>query len=93
MSRKPSTQSLTQHDLAGTWVTAHGYVRQDLHADGRYEETRGFRKAAYRGTWTVSDNRIVYVDERGFSARADVVDGEIHHAGMRLFRIQAAIAA
>ncbi|TCV92396.1 putative ligand-binding protein with streptavidin-like fold [Luteibacter rhizovicinus] len=88
-----SSKTIKPQEIAGTWVTAHGYVRQELRVDGRYDEARGFRTSAYRGTWTVTGNRIDYLDDLGFTAQAEVIDGVLHHAGMRLYRVDSGIAA
>lgn len=36
-------------DVVGMWVTADGDIRQELRADGRYDEARGKRPSAYNG--------------------------------------------
>jgi hypothetical protein len=43
-------------DVVGMWVTADGYIRQELRADGRYDEARGDRRSAYTGRYTVTGN-------------------------------------
>jgi hypothetical protein len=71
------------HPYVGMWVTADGHVRQELLPNGRYDEARGARRSAYRGRYTVSGNRIAYVDDTGFSADGTFVDADtLHHGGM-----------
>ncbi|WP_433003283.1 Atu4866 domain-containing protein [Kribbella sp. CA-294648] len=78
----PSTQS----SHVGMWVTADGYVRQELLADGRYDEARGDRESAYTGSYRVSGSQIDYVDDTGFTADGRF-DGDIlHHGGYVFFR-------
>jgi Agrobacterium tumefaciens protein Atu4866 len=78
------------HPCAGLWVTADGQIRHRLLPNGRYDEARGTRESAYRGRYTVSGSHIDYVDDTGFTADGDFVDGVLHHAGMVLHRVPAA---
>lgn len=39
---------MTQHPYVGMWVTADGHIRQELLANGRYDEARGTRQSAYQ---------------------------------------------
>ncbi len=80
------TESMTQHDYVGMWVTADGYIRHELLPNGRYDEARGDRKSAYQGRYTIRGNHIDYVDDTGFTADGDFIDGVLHHAGMILYR-------
>lgn len=80
MSTTPS------HPYAGMWRTDDGYVRHELLPHGRYVEGRGTRESAYTGRYTVTGNHIDYVDDTGFTADGDFVDGVLHHAGMILRR-------
>ena len=77
---------IMDHGFVGLWVTADGYIRHELLPGGRYDEQRGSRKSAYRGRYTISGNHIDYVDDTGFTADGDFVDGVLHHAGMVLYR-------
>jgi hypothetical protein len=77
---------MTQHDFAGMWVTADGRIRHELLPNGRYDEARGKKKSAYRGRYQIMGTHIDYVDDTGFSADGDFIDGVLHHAGMILFR-------
>ncbi|MDX2701246.1 Atu4866 domain-containing protein [Streptomyces sp. PA03-6a] len=74
------------HPYVGMWVTADGFIRQELLANGRYDEARGNRKSAYTGRYTVVGNHIDYVDDTGFTATGDVRDGVLHHEHLLLFR-------
>lgn len=65
--------------VVGMWVTADGYIRQELRADGRYDEARGARRSAYTGRYTVSGNHLDYVDDTGFTATGDIRDGVLYH--------------
>ncbi len=66
------------------WVTADGHIRQELLANGRYDEARGDRESAYTGSHQVSGTRIEYVDDTGFSADG-TFDGDVLHHGGHLF--------
>jgi hypothetical protein len=74
------------HPFVGMWVTADGHIRQELRADGRYDEARGNRKSAYTGHYTVTGNHIDYVDDAGFTATGDVRDGVLYHEHLVLYR-------
>lgn len=76
------------HPYVGMWVTGDGHVRHRLLPDGRYDEARGTRESAYRGRYTVTGNRIDYVDDTGFTADGVFVEQDVlHHAGMVLRRV------
>jgi hypothetical protein len=77
-----------QDRYVGTWVTADGYIRHQLLPGGRYDESRGSRKSAYRGRYTVTGDHIDYLDDTGFTADGDFRDGALYHAGMVLRREQ-----
>jgi len=71
----------------GLWVTEDGYIRQELLADGRYEEARGPRLGASSGRYSVENDRIEYVENAsGFTADGRFEDGVLYHAGMVLYR-------
>jgi hypothetical protein len=87
------TDRMTDHsstsapvDVVGMWVTADGFIRQELLPDGRYDEARGSRKSAYTGRYRVSGAHLDYVDDTGFTATGDVRDGILHHEHLVLFR-------
>ncbi|WBB64583.1 Atu4866 domain-containing protein [Streptomyces sp. WMMC500] len=64
------------------WVTADGHIRQELRADGRYDEARGDRRSAYTGSYRVDGTRIDYRDDTGFTADGEFVDIDtLHHGG------------
>lgn len=73
-------------DVVGTWVTADGRIRQELRADGRYDEARGGRLSAYTGRYTVTGNHLDYVDDTGFTATGDIRDGVLYHEHLVLHR-------
>ena len=75
-----------QVDVVGVWATADGHIRQELLPDGRYDEARGERASAYTGRYTVTGSHLDYVDDTGFTADGDFIDGVLHHAGMVLRR-------
>jgi hypothetical protein len=75
-----------QNTYVGMWVTADGRIRHELLAGGRYVEARGSRERAYTGRYVLTGDHIDYVDDTGFTADGDFVDGILHHAGMVLRR-------
>ncbi|MCC5035974.1 Atu4866 domain-containing protein [Streptomyces sp. WAC 00631] len=74
------------HPYVGMWVTADGYIRQELLPDGRYDEARGNRRSAYTGRYTVTGSHLDYVDDTGFTATGDVRDGVLFHEHLVLYR-------
>ncbi len=75
-----------QHGYAGMWIDDTGFLHQELQADGRYDETRGGRPHAFQGRYWITGDRIEYLDDLGFWAFGDFVDGVLHHGGYRLTR-------
>ncbi|MFE9636713.1 Atu4866 domain-containing protein [Streptomyces sp. NPDC006463] len=73
-------------NVVGMWVTGDGHIRQELRADGRYDEARGNRSSAYTGRYTVTGNHIDYVDDTGFTATGDLRDGVLFHEHLVLYR-------
>ena len=73
------------HPYVGMWVTADGYIRHELLLNGLYDEARGNRKSAYQGSYTIEGHHIEYVDDTGFTADGDFIDGVLYHAGMVLY--------
>ncbi|TKA02115.1 Atu4866 domain-containing protein [Actinacidiphila oryziradicis] len=73
-------------DVVGMWVTADGHIRQELRADGRYDEARGKRRSAYTGRYTVTGNHLDYVDDTGFTATGDIRDGVLFHEHLVLYK-------
>ncbi|MCT8180739.1 Atu4866 domain-containing protein [Variovorax sp. Varisp41] len=78
---------MTTHPYLGMWVTGDGHVRHQLLPNGRYDEARGNRESAYRGRYVIEGNHIEYVDDTGFTADGDFIDGVLHHGGMVLRRV------
>ncbi|WP_371674001.1 Atu4866 domain-containing protein [Streptomyces sp. NBC_00289] len=74
------------HPCVGMWVTADGFIRQELLPNGRYDEARGNRRSAYTGSYTVTGNHIDYADDTGFTATGDVRDGVLFHEHLVLYR-------
>ena len=72
----------------GMWVTQDGYIRHALLPGGRYDEARGNRKSAYRGSYTLLGDHIDYRDDTGFTANGEFREGVLYHAGMVLYREQ-----
>lgn len=77
---------MNSHPYIGLWVTADGHIRHELLANGRYDEARGRKESAYQGSYALTGDHIEYVDDTGFTADGDFVDGVLHHAGMVLYR-------
>ena len=77
-------ETTDQDEHVGMWATADGYIRHELLRGGRYDEARGSRKSAYQGRYVLTGDHIDYVDDTGFTADGDFVDGVLHHAGMIL---------
>jgi hypothetical protein len=77
---------MTTNPYVGLRVTADGHIRHELLSEGRYDEARGTRKSAYRGRYTLTGTHIDYVDDTGFTADGDFIDGVLYHTGMVLRR-------
>lgn len=73
-------------NILGTWIDENDFVHQHLTADGRYDETRGGRTYAFQGSYWVSGSRIDYLDDLGFWAFGEFIDGVLHHAGYTFHR-------
>lgn len=63
------------HPYVGMWVTEDGRIRHELLPNGRYDEARGDRESAYQGSYTITGNHIDYVDDTGFTADEEFIDG------------------
>lgn len=71
------------------WVTADGYIRQELLPNGRYDEARGNRKSAYTGSYVITGNHIFYRDDTGFTADGEFRDqNTLLHGGYIFYREQ-----
>lgn len=68
------------------WIDESDFLHQELTADGRYDETRGGRTHAFRGTFWIDGDRIDYLDDLGFWAFGEFVDGVLHHGPYTLNR-------
>ena len=78
---------MATHPYVGMWVTRDGRIRQELLANGRYDEARGSRRSAYRGRYEVEGSRIEYWDDTGFAADGVfVTPDELRHGGMVFHR-------
>ena len=74
-------------DFRGMWVTADGYIRQELLTGGRYDEARGNRQSAYTGRYEIRGNYIYYWDDSGFEADGNFTDNNtLAHGGYTFFR-------
>ncbi|WP_258050241.1 Atu4866 domain-containing protein [Streptomyces finlayi] len=80
-TRPASATDVSPHPYVGMWVTADGHIRQELLANGRYDEARGDRESAYTGSYQVSGTRIEYVDDTGFTADGTFDGDALHHGG------------
>jgi hypothetical protein len=85
-TRSKGAGTMATHAFVGMWVTADGYIRHELLPNGRYDEARGSKRSAYQGRYVITGNHIDYVDDTGFTADGDFVDGVLCHAGMILRR-------
>lgn len=70
----------------GMWVTADRKIRHQLLPGFRYDEARGTRESAYRGSYRITGNHIDYKDDTGFTADGEFQDGILYHAGMVLVK-------
>ena len=76
-----------QNNYVGMWVTGDGYIRQELLANGRYDEARGSKKSAYTGRYKIEGNHIEYWDDTGFTASGDFKgEDTLYHAGYIFYR-------
>lgn len=85
-TRQAEAGEASPHPYVGMWMTADGHIRQELLADGRYDEARGERESAYTGSYRVSGTRIEYVDDTGFSAGGTFDEDVLHHGGYVFYR-------
>jgi hypothetical protein len=70
----------------GTWSDPVRALDQHLLPSGRYTETRSGRADAYTGRYWVRGDRITYLDDSGFWAFGELLDGVLHHAGFVMTR-------
>lgn len=71
----------------GAWEDPRRGLQQHLGPDGRYTETRGGRADAYTGRYWVHADRITYLDDSGFWAFGQLLEGVLHHAGFVMTRL------
>lgn len=69
------------------WVSDDGIVRHELRNDGTYSESRGGVPHA-RGRWWKEGSRIVYLDDRGWTASAFLTPAGLQRAGLTLSLLQ-----
>lgn len=69
---------MAEHPYIGRWASIDGLIRQELRADGRFEEARGAGAAAVAGTYTVEGNAIALVADDG-DCRNGSFDGDVLH--------------
>ncbi|WP_279329134.1 Atu4866 domain-containing protein [Streptomyces sp. OS603R] len=62
-------------------MTRTGLLRQELTADGRYDETRGGRTHAHQGRFWIDGDRVDDLDDLGFRRTGGTKGDELHHAG------------
>ncbi|MFJ6461182.1 Atu4866 domain-containing protein [Streptomyces sp. NPDC091387] len=86
MGQQPKAPAGERADVVGMWVTADGHIRQELRADGRYDEARGNRPSACTGRYTVTGNHLDYVDDTAFTATGDIRDGVLFHEHLVLHK-------
>ncbi|MEV0329132.1 Atu4866 domain-containing protein [Micromonospora echinospora] len=82
---RPLTSGTT-HPYVGMWVTADNHIRQELLANGRYDEARGRRDSAYTGRYEVTGDHIDYWDDSGFTADGRFEGDVLHHGGYLFYR-------
>ena len=70
----------------GMWIDTSDFLHQELTADGRYDETRGGRPHAFQGSFWIEGERIDYLDDLGFWAFGEFIDGVLHHGPYTLTR-------
>jgi hypothetical protein len=75
------------HKYVSMWVTADGYIRQELLPNGKYDEARGTKQSAYTGRYEVNGAHIMYWDDTGFTADGDFKDDDtLYHGGYIFYR-------
>lgn len=88
LNQPQKSSIMSTHPYLGTWITDDGHVRHQLLAGGRYDEARGKKESAYRGRYEITGNHIEYLDDTGFTADGDFVDGVLYHGGMVFRRVE-----
>ncbi|SDE52931.1 protein Atu4866 [Mucilaginibacter pineti] len=77
---------MQSNEHIGVWVTKDGYIRHEFMPNGRYIEARGNEKNAYTGFYAIRGKHVEYLDDTGFTAEGDFIDGVYFHAGMMLYK-------
>jgi hypothetical protein len=78
---------MANQNYVGMWVTADGYIRQELLPNGRYDEARGNKPHAYQGRYEITGDCIYYWDDTGFEADGQFADADtLHHGGYIFYR-------
>ena len=75
-----------KEDFTGLWVTEDGYIRHELLTGGRYDEAKGGKRCAYKGSYTITGNHIDYKDDTGFTADGEFKGDILHHGGHISYR-------
>jgi hypothetical protein len=76
-----------ENKYVGMWVTADGFIRQELLPNGRYDEARGTKKSAYTGRYEIKGDHISYRDDTGFTATGDFKGSDtLYHGGYVFYR-------
>ncbi|MBA4058578.1 MAG: hypothetical protein C0490_27930 [Marivirga sp.] len=84
---KQLIKDMEQSSYTGMWITADGYIRQELLPGGRYDEARGTKKSAYTGRYKITGSYIYYWDDTGFTADGTFADeNTLHHGGYVFYR-------
>jgi hypothetical protein len=76
-------------DVVGLWGTADAHIRQELRAEGRYDDARGQYRSPYTGRYAVTGSHD-YVDDIGLTATEDIRDGVLFHGHLVLCKEQQA---
>ncbi len=78
---------MANQNYVGMWVTADGYIRQELLPEGRYDEARGNKQHAYQGRYEITGDYIYYWDDTGFEADGKFVNAHtLHHGGYIFYK-------
>jgi hypothetical protein len=78
---------MEQDKYIGMWITADGFIRQELLPTGRYDEARGARKSAYTGRYRITGDYIEYWDDTGFTADGHFKNNDVLlHGGYTFYR-------
>lgn len=81
IAHEPPAARAVVDTVVGMWVTANGFIRLELLADGRYDEARGQRRSAYRGRYEMRGPQLIFFDDSGFTATGTVTDGVLRVGG------------